>query len=72
MLASLIRYRAVELRSRAQIVLQHRVTPNAYQRGHYTRIYRALRQWITVEFPFSQRPTALREFVVVDRRRRSG
>jgi hypothetical protein len=29
------------------------VTPDAYRRGHYTALYRALRHWIATAFPFS-------------------
>lgn len=29
------------------------VTPEAYDRGHYTGLYRALRVWVTETFPFS-------------------
>jgi RimJ/RimL family protein N-acetyltransferase len=29
------------------------VTPDAYGRGHYTTLYRALRHWIATAFPFS-------------------
>jgi hypothetical protein len=28
------------------------VTPNAYERGHYRTLYRALRHWLAEEFPF--------------------
>jgi hypothetical protein len=28
------------------------VTPDAYERGHYDTVYRALRHWLTTEFPF--------------------
>jgi RimJ/RimL family protein N-acetyltransferase len=30
------------------------VTPDAYQKGFYTKVYAALRQWIETEFPFSK------------------
>jgi hypothetical protein len=29
------------------------VTPDAYERGYYTTVYRALRHWIATAFPFS-------------------
>jgi RimJ/RimL family protein N-acetyltransferase len=29
------------------------VTPDAYRRGYYTKLYSALRHWIATEFPFS-------------------
>src|SRR5262245_2951962 len=29
------------------------VTPSAYDRGYYTRLYEALRRWTTEEFPFA-------------------
>ena len=29
------------------------VTPDAYERGYYAMAYRALRHWITTEFPFA-------------------
>ena len=29
------------------------VTPEAYQRGYYARVYAALRHWVTAEFPFT-------------------
>lgn len=29
------------------------VTPDAYRRGYYTKLYSALRYWIATEFPFS-------------------
>jgi hypothetical protein len=29
------------------------VTPDAYRRGQYTKLYRALRHWIVTAFPFS-------------------
>ena len=28
------------------------VTPGAYERGYYTKLYAALRHWIESEFPF--------------------
>jgi hypothetical protein len=28
------------------------VTPEAYERGYYERLYRALRQWLAEDFPF--------------------
>jgi hypothetical protein len=28
------------------------VTPDAYARGHYEKLYRALQQWVAEEFPF--------------------
>jgi len=28
------------------------VTPDAYERGYYTKVYRALRHWIATAFPF--------------------
>jgi hypothetical protein len=28
------------------------VTPDAYARGHYTKLYHALRHWLAEEFPF--------------------
>ena len=28
------------------------VTPHAYERGYYQKLYRALRQWLDQEFPF--------------------
>src|SRR5215203_2101431 len=28
------------------------VTPAAYERGHYTKLYAALRHWLSEEFPF--------------------
>jgi hypothetical protein len=28
------------------------VTPNAYERGHYETLYRALRHWLAEQFPF--------------------
>jgi RimJ/RimL family protein N-acetyltransferase len=28
------------------------VTPAGYERGYYTKVYRALRHWIATEFPF--------------------
>lgn len=28
------------------------VTPEAYQRGYYTKLYEALRRWATVDYPF--------------------
>src|SRR3954453_18165435 len=28
------------------------VTPDAYQRGYYEEVFRALRQWVADEFPF--------------------
>jgi hypothetical protein len=28
------------------------VTPDAYQRGYYTKLYAALRHWIATDFPF--------------------
>jgi RimJ/RimL family protein N-acetyltransferase len=28
------------------------VTPDAYERGYYTKLYRALQRWLTAEFPF--------------------
>jgi len=28
------------------------VTPEAYERGHYVTLYRALRHWIATDFPF--------------------
>jgi hypothetical protein len=28
------------------------VTPDAYDRGEYETLYRALDQWVTVDFPF--------------------
>jgi hypothetical protein len=30
------------------------VTPAAYERGYYEKLYAALREWLTTEFPFSQ------------------
>ena len=30
------------------------VTPDAYERGHYTGLYRALRHWVGTAFPFSR------------------
>jgi hypothetical protein len=29
------------------------VTPDAYRRGYYTKLYSALRHWIATAFPFS-------------------
>ena len=29
------------------------VTPDAYDRGHYARLYRALQRWVREEYPFS-------------------
>jgi len=29
------------------------VTPDAYEAGHYTTLYEALREWVTAQFPFS-------------------
>ena len=29
------------------------VTPDAYERGHYEKLYRALRHWLAEEFPFA-------------------
>lgn len=29
------------------------VTPTAYEQGHYTALYQALRHWLRTEFPFS-------------------
>jgi hypothetical protein len=29
------------------------VTPDAYERGHYVRLYAALRHWLAAEFPFA-------------------
>ena len=29
------------------------VTPDAYERGHYEQLYRALRHWLAEEFPFA-------------------
>jgi len=43
----------------AENLLQHDVdvswwvTPDAYQRGYYARLYAALRQWIADAFPFT-------------------
>ena len=28
------------------------VTPDAYERGYYEKVYAALRQWVADEFPF--------------------
>jgi hypothetical protein len=28
------------------------VTPEAFDRGYYTKLYHALRQWVTEDFPF--------------------
>ena len=28
------------------------VTPDAYERGHYTKLYDALRRWVVEEYPF--------------------
>ena len=28
------------------------VTPDAYERGHYEKLYRAVRRWVAEEFPF--------------------
>jgi len=28
------------------------VTPGAYERGYYEKLYRALRHWLPREFPF--------------------
>ena len=30
------------------------VTPDAYQRGYYTKLHAALQHWITHGFPFSK------------------
>jgi hypothetical protein len=30
------------------------VTPDAYERGHYEKLYRGLRHWIAEEFPFDE------------------
>jgi len=30
------------------------VTPDAYEHGHYTRLYAALQRWISTRFPFSR------------------
>lgn len=30
------------------------VTPDAYRRGYYTTLYRALRHWVATAFPFSK------------------
>jgi hypothetical protein len=30
------------------------VTPDAYERGHYTAVYTALRHWLATAFPFSK------------------
>jgi hypothetical protein len=30
------------------------VTPDAYERGYYTKLYAALRHWIEREFPFTK------------------
>ena len=29
------------------------VTPEAYDRGHYVGLHRALREWVTTDFPFT-------------------
>jgi hypothetical protein len=29
------------------------VTPQAYERGFYAKVYRALRHWVTAEYPFT-------------------
>jgi len=29
------------------------VTPEAYDRGHYVGLHRALREWVTMDFPFT-------------------
>jgi hypothetical protein len=29
------------------------VTPEAYERGYYTKLYRALRQWTREAYPFT-------------------
>jgi hypothetical protein len=28
------------------------VTPDAYERGYYAKLYRALQRWVADEFPF--------------------
>jgi hypothetical protein len=30
------------------------VTPDAYERGHYVTLYRALRHWVATDFPFAK------------------
>ena len=30
------------------------VTPDAYERGHYSTLYAALRRWVDEEFPFTE------------------
>jgi hypothetical protein len=30
------------------------VTPDAYERGYYTKLYAALRAWVTERFPFTE------------------
>jgi hypothetical protein len=30
------------------------VTPEAYERGYYTRLYAALRHWVVEDYPFSK------------------
>ena len=30
------------------------VTPEAFDRGYYTKLYRALRQWVAEDFPFKR------------------
>ena len=29
------------------------VTPEAYDRGHYVGLYRALQVWVTTDYPFT-------------------
>ena len=30
------------------------VTPDAYDRGYYEKVYRALQHWLAAEFPFGE------------------
>jgi hypothetical protein len=30
------------------------ITPEAFDRGYYTKLYHALRKWVTEDFPFTR------------------
>jgi hypothetical protein len=44
------------------------VTPEAYDRGHYIGLYRALRRWVTEAFPFTAPHYSNREIPPLDER----
>ncbi len=48
------------------------MTPDAYRRGYYPKLYGALRHWIATEFPFPKAYYSNAEIPPPDRERKDG